>query len=95
MSKNPSFEEAYAKLEDILEKMTKSDVSLDNALTYYDEADKLLQLCTKKLDEAEKKIQILTKTRENAMALDSEGRPILKDFSPNSDQVLTRDENFT
>lgn len=86
MSKNPSFEEAYAKLEDILEKMTKSDVSLDLALGYYDEADKLLQLCTKKLDEAEKKIEILTKNRDGSVAL--------KDFSPSSDQVLTRDENL-
>ena len=86
MSKNPGFEEAYAKLEEILEKMTKSDVSLDLALGYYEEADKLLQLCTQKLDEAEKKIQILTKNREGAVAL--------KDFTPNTDQVLTRDENL-
>lgn len=94
MSKIPSFEEAYAKLEEILEKMTKSDVSLDSALGYYDEADKLLQLCSKKLDEAEKKIQILTKNREGTLSLDAENRPITKDFTPNSDQVLTRDENL-
>ncbi len=81
-----NFEEAYAKLEEILEKMTKSDVSLDKALGYYEEADKLLQLCSKKLDEAEKKIQILTKTPAGTISL--------KDFTPNSDQVLTRDENY-
>ncbi len=86
MSKNLGFEEAYAKLEEILEKMTKSDVSLDLALGYYDEADKLLLLCTQKLDEAEKKIQILTKNRE--------GTAVLKDFTPNQDQILMRDENL-
>ena len=87
MSKDLSFEEAYAKLEEILEKMTKNDVSLDNALAYYDEADKLLQLCSKKLDAAEKKIQILTKTPTGSLSL--------KDFTPGSDQVLTRNETTT
>ena len=66
------FEEAYAKLEEILEKMTSSTISLDNALAYYDEADKLLQICSKTLDEAEKKIELLTKT--------AEGEVVLKDF---------------
>ena len=77
-----NFEEAYTKLEEILEKMTKADVSLDNALAYYDEADKLLKFCSKKLDEAEKKIEILTKT--------SAGTVIMKDFTP-----MTRDETLT
>ena len=86
MSKSQSFEEAYSKLEGILEKMTKSDVSLDTALGYYDEADKLLQLCTKKLDEAEKKIEILTKNRDGTL---SSG-----EFNPSTDQVLMRDENL-
>ena len=86
MSKNLSFEEAYAKLEEILEKMTKSDVSLDSSLAYYDEADKLLQICSKKLEEAEKKIEIITKNRDGSVTL--------KEFTPNTDQVLTRDEHL-
>lgn len=90
MSKTLSFEEAYAKLEEILEKMTKNDVSLDSALGYYDEADKLLSLCSKKLDEAEKKIQILTKNRDS-LVVDVAGNPVATDFAPSSDQVLTRD----
>lgn len=94
MSKTYSFEEAYAKLEEILEKMTKSDVSLDKALSYYDDADKLLALCSQKLEEAEKKIQILTKNREGSIQVDAENRPLTKDFHPNSDGVLMRDENL-
>ena len=78
-----NFEEAYAKLEEILEKMTKNDVSLDKALAYYDEADKLLELCSKKLDEAEKKIQVLTKTSAGALTM--------KDFNPTKE----RDETLT
>jgi len=77
-----NFEEAYAKLEGILEKMTKNDVSLDKALAYYDEADKLLEFCSKKLDEAEKKIQMLTKTGAGALSM--------KDFNPTErDETLT------
>jgi exodeoxyribonuclease VII small subunit len=94
MSKTPSFEEAYTKLEEILDKMTKSDVSLDKALSYYDEADKLLALCSQKLDEAEKKIQIISKNREGTVLLDAENRPLTKDFNPDSQGVLTRDENL-
>ncbi|MBM3193797.1 MAG: exodeoxyribonuclease VII small subunit [Chlamydiae bacterium] len=94
MSKTYSFEEAYAKLEEILEKMSKSDVSLDKALSYYEDADKLLALCSQKLEEAEKKIQILTKNRDGSIVVDADNRPLTKDFQPNLDGVLMRDENL-
>jgi exodeoxyribonuclease VII small subunit len=94
MSKNQSFEEAYQKLEEILEKMSKNDVSLDSALAYYDEADKLLSLCSKKLEEAEKKIEILTKTRDGQIQLNEDNQVVKKDFNPNTDQVLKRDADL-
>jgi exodeoxyribonuclease VII small subunit len=94
MSKNQTFEEAYQKLEEILEKMNKNDVSLDSALSYYDEADKLLSLCSKKLEEAEKKIEILTKNRDGQIQLDEENQILKKEFNPNTDVALKRDANL-
>ena len=57
------FEEAYSRLEEILEKMNSGKVSLDDSLKYYEEADQLIVTCQKKLSEAEKKIEVMIKNR--------------------------------
>jgi exodeoxyribonuclease VII small subunit len=57
------FEEAYGRLEEILEKMNSGKISLDDSLKYYEEADQLIVTCQKKLSEAEKKIEIMIKNR--------------------------------
>ena len=62
MSKK-SFEAAYERLEEILEKMNTEQVSLDSALSLYEEADSLIGDCQKRLTEAEQKIEILIKNR--------------------------------
>ena len=49
------FEESYARLEEILEKMNSGKVSLDESLKLYEEADKLIASCNKRLNEAEKR----------------------------------------
>ena len=43
------FEEAYRRLEEILEKMNSGKASLDDSLKLYEEADKLIVTCQKKL----------------------------------------------
>lgn len=62
-----TFEEAYERLEQILEKMNSEQVSLDDALAHYEEADKLILSCQKKLNEAEQKIEVLLKNREGSL----------------------------
>lgn len=69
------FEEAYTRLEEILEKMNSGKVSLDDSLKYYEEADKLITTCQKKLREAEKKIEVMIKTRNGEVVLDESGEP--------------------
>ncbi len=75
-----SFEEAYARLEKILEKMNSGQVSLDGSLKLYGEADALIASCQKQLSEAERKIEKLIKTRSGELVLDEEGSPMTEQF---------------
>jgi exodeoxyribonuclease VII small subunit len=75
------FEEAYQRLEEILEKMNSGKASLDDALKLYEEADGLISTCQKKLTEAEKKIETMIKSRNGDLVLDEEQKPALEPFS--------------
>lgn len=77
-----TFEEAYERLEQILEKMNEQQVPLDDALKLYEEADQLITSCQKKLAEAEQKIVILQKNREKQLELNEEGKPKEEAFIP-------------
>ncbi len=74
------FEEAYSRLEEILEKMNSGKASLDDSLKLYEEADKLIVTCQKKLTEAEKKIEMMIKTRNGEVVLDETGTPSLQAY---------------
>lgn len=77
-----TFEQAFSRLEEILEKMNSAEVSLDESLKLYEEADQWILRCGKKLNEAEKKIQILIKNRNGELATTSDGAPQLENFRP-------------
>lgn len=85
-----SFEAAYARLEEILEKMNSGNVSLEDSLKLYEEADHLIVRCHKQLQSAEKKIEMLIKNREGELLLDSSGRPQTQEFSPGHSAPLNR-----
>jgi exodeoxyribonuclease VII small subunit len=76
-----SFESAYARLEEILEKMNSGKVSLEESLKLYEEADGLIAWSNKRLVDAEKKIETLVKNREGELLLDAEGKPQVQEFS--------------
>lgn len=76
----PSFEEAFKRLEVILEKMNSSALPLDEALSLYEEADRLVALCSKQLQSAEKKVQILMKNRQNDLLLDETEKPQMQPY---------------
>lgn len=59
-----TFEEGFARLEEILERMNSGKVPLDESLKLYEEADKLLASLGKELSGAEKRIEMLVKKRE-------------------------------
>ena len=52
-----SFEETLKELEDILERLENSQVSLDDMVKSYERAKECLRLCRKKLGDAELKIK--------------------------------------
>lgn len=76
-----SFETAFARLEEILEKMNSGSVSLDESLKLYEEADKLIRSCNKRLSDAERKIETLIKNRNGELILDSNQKPVIQDFN--------------
>lgn len=71
-----SFEAAFARLEEILEKMNSGSVSLDESLKLYEEADKLINICSKRLNSAEKKIETLIKNRKGELVLGPDQKPM-------------------
>ena len=78
---NFSFEEAYGRLETILEKMNSGKLSLDASLKLYEEADSLISACSSRLNQAEQKIEKLIKNREAQLVLDASGKPQTEPFS--------------
>jgi exodeoxyribonuclease VII small subunit len=66
--------------EEILDKMNAGNVSLDEALKLYEEADRLIAGCSKKLNAAEARIEMLIKKRDGELALDEEGKPQTANF---------------
>ncbi|MCG0274986.1 MAG: exodeoxyribonuclease VII small subunit [Thermosediminibacteraceae bacterium] len=55
------YEDALARLEEIIEKLEMGNLSLEESLTLFEEGIKLTKICTKILDEAEGRVQVLIK----------------------------------
>lgn len=70
-----NFESSFARLEEILERMNAGNVSLDESLKLYEEADRLISGCSKRLNSAEARIEMLIKKRDGELELDTEGKP--------------------
>ncbi|MCB1110171.1 MAG: exodeoxyribonuclease VII small subunit [Chlamydiia bacterium] len=79
-NENFSFEEAYARLEGILSELNSGETPLETSLKLYEEANKLITLCSSKLNQAEQKIEMLIKSRDEA--------PQVAPFTPESEKVL-------
>jgi exodeoxyribonuclease VII small subunit len=63
-----NFETAMQRLEEIAEALEGGSRSLDESLTLFEEANRLITFCFGKLDEAEQKLKILVK-EQNAFKL--------------------------
>ncbi|HUU46990.1 MAG TPA: exodeoxyribonuclease VII small subunit [Acidobacteriota bacterium] len=57
--KAQQFEDAFARLEEIVAKLEGGEVALEESLDLYAEGMKLVKLCGKKLTSAEQKIERL------------------------------------
>ena len=74
-----SFENAFARLEQILEKMNSGKTPLEESLKLFEEAETLIQTCGTRLTAAEQKIEQLIKNK-GEIALDAEQNPRLEPF---------------
>lgn len=74
--KEPTFEEALSRLEEIVRALDGGDAPLDKSLALFEEGVGLVKLCSGKLDAAEQRVRILTKGED--------GKPCAQDFTPQS-----------
>ncbi|MBQ9425437.1 MAG: exodeoxyribonuclease VII small subunit [Erysipelotrichaceae bacterium] len=65
MEKELSFEQQMKKLQDIVEKLEKNDVELDESIALYEEGLRLSRILKEQLDQFEKKIEELSRDDEN------------------------------
>lgn len=65
-SKTPSFEQALAELESLVETMEQGDLSLEQSLKSFERGVLLTRACQQALAEAEQKIQILSENTPDA-----------------------------
>lgn len=68
-----NFEKKLTRLEEIVAKMEKGDLTLEDSLKLFEEGVQLSRECNVKLNEAEAKIKQLVNFDEN-------GNPITQDF---------------
>ena len=71
----PSFEAALKQLEDIVQRLERGELPLEESLKLYEEGIRLSRLCHAKLEEAEGKIELLMKDARGELVLDEQGRP--------------------
>jgi len=63
----PSFEESLKKLENIVDKLEKGDLPLEESLKLFEQGVGLSSACKKELDAAEGKVQMLVKQRDGSL----------------------------
>lgn len=61
---NMSYEDAYDKMENILNKLERCNISLDESLKLYEEGINLYKYCAKILEEAELKVSKFNEVQE-------------------------------
>jgi len=71
----PSFEQALQQLEQIVQKLEKGELPLEDSLRLYEDGVRLSRLCHAKLEEAEGRIEVLLKDARGEPVLDAAGRP--------------------
>lgn len=60
--KEYTFEQALARLEEIVRGLENGSLPLDKSIELFEEGNALVKLCTEKLDTAEQKVRILTES---------------------------------
>ena len=64
---NVNFEEALARLEEIVSALERGDAPLEESLRLFEEGSGLMKQCTELLNKAEQKVRKLTVTAEGEL----------------------------
>jgi len=75
-----TFENAFKRLELILDKMNSNQTSLDESLALFEEAEGLITFCNRKLIDAEQKVEKLIKNRTGELIIGKDGQVMSEDF---------------
>ena len=62
------FEKSLARLEEVVKRLESTDLSLDEAMSLFEEGVKLSQECQKQLEETEGRVEILLKRADGKIA---------------------------
>ncbi len=94
---SPSFEEALAALEGIVEAMENEQLPLEDLVTHYEQGSALLNRCEGILNAAKGRIELITLRNQNEISLDSSASPADTPPSPlahsSDDPSEAEDEN--
>ena len=90
--KEEAFEQLYARLEEKVAKLEQGGLSLDEAITLYEEGMELARVCQERLDGAEQRITKLRESfapadRDNGAALGDE--PVEYEYVPEDEGIET------
>lgn len=67
MKKNINFEEAMSSLEEIVKKLESGTLTLDESISEFENAVKLVKICNEKLEAAEQRVRILTEGQDGTV----------------------------
>lgn len=62
-----NFEEAILKLENEVKKLENGNLTLDESISAFEEAVKLVRLCNEKLENAERRVRLLTENADGTI----------------------------
>ena len=71
--KEPSFEQAIDKLEDLIEQIESGEVGLEQAIAQYEQGQALIKRCRGILDKAERRIAELTEDADGQPTIATDG----------------------
>jgi exodeoxyribonuclease VII small subunit len=82
----PTFEQALGELEQIVQKLERGELPLEESLRLYEEGIRLSRLCHAKLEQAEGRIEVLLKDPRGEPARDKAGRLLTKPLAEPTDE---------
>jgi exodeoxyribonuclease VII small subunit len=88
-TKQETFEQLYARLEEAVSKLEQGGLPLEQAIALYEEGMTLARQCQDRLDEAELKI---TKLRESFATLPPRANGAVEDQPPEEYEHVSEDE---